>query len=101
MEPHLRPKRSELTLFVSATLKVWDGITKGGKLSTVLGPMTPMFYNPEFPIAMMSRNVLKWNRSEDIRLDQVLENGKIPTLREMGEGNKKKNGCSTNNYRRL
>lgn len=100
IEPHLKPKRSELTLFVSATLKVWDGIMKKGKLSTIIGPMTPMFYNPEFPLAMMSRHFLKWNRLEDTRLVQVLENGKIPTLREKGEGNEK-NGCSTNNYRHL
>lgn len=90
IEPHLKPKRSELTLFVSATLKVWDGIMKKGKLSTIIGPMTPMFYNPKFPLAMMSRHFLKWNRLEDTRLVQVLENGKIPTLREMGEGNEKK-----------
>lgn len=90
VEPHLRPKRSKLTLFVSATLKVWDGIVKGGKLSTIMGPMTPLFFNPEFPPAMRGKNFLKWNRSEDIRLAQVLENGKLPTLRDMGEGYEKK-----------
>lgn len=90
IKPHLRPKRNELTLFVNATSKIWDATVKGGKLSTVIGPMTPLFLNPEFPPTTGVTNYLKWNKTEHTRLVQVLVNEKIPRLRELGLENKNK-----------
>lgn len=49
IKSQLRPKSNELTIFVNATLKIWDTIIKRGKLSTMIGPMTPLFSNPKFP----------------------------------------------------
>lgn len=34
----------------------------------MIGPMTPLFSNPEFPPAMEVTNYLKWNKIEHARM---------------------------------
>lgn len=85
IKPHLRPKKKELTIFVNATLKIWDTIIKRGKLSTMTGPMTPLFSNPEFPPALETTNYLKWNILENARVEQILVDGKLPKLQDLGK----------------
>lgn len=87
-ESHLRPKRNELTLFVKATLKVWDDVVKGGKLSTLIGPMTPLFLNPEFPPTRGAQNIQDWYK--------FLRMGKYPRCGNW-DWKTKTNGYSINN----
>lgn len=88
ISPHLRPKKSELTIFVNTTLKVWDTLIKGGDFSTKIGPMTPLFFNPEFlptlEPTLETTKYMKWYRNEDVRMVQILEDGKMPNLQAIG-----------------
>lgn len=59
---------------------------KRGKLSTMTGPMTPLFSNPEFPPALATTNYLKWNILENARVEQILVDGKLPKLQDLGAG---------------
>lgn len=62
------PAKKKLTLFASSTLWIWDKMLKRGHLSTLIGPMTPLFSNPEFPPALEAINFLKWKRIENVRI---------------------------------
>lgn len=55
-----------------------------GGLSTLIGPMTPLFSNPEFPPAVSAFKFIKWNRLENTRVAQTLKEGKLPKLQDMG-----------------
>lgn len=90
IKPHLRPKKKELTIFVNATLKIWDTIIKRGKLSTMASPMTPLFSNPEFQPALETTNYFKWNILENARVEQILVDGKLPKLQDLGPEYKSK-----------
>lgn len=70
--------RGDMLFLVGSTLKVWVGLRKRGIGSTYIGPMTPLFSNPEFPPATEAMTFLKWQRNEDTRLVQTMEgNGKL------------------------
>lgn len=49
------------------------------------GPMTPLFSNPEFPPALETTNYLKWNILENARVEQILVDGKLPKLQDLGK----------------
>lgn len=74
---------------VVSTLKVWDSMIKGVVGSTYRGPMTPLFSNPEFPMALEAKSFLKWRRCEDTRIVEMMEGNRILPLEAMGVEYKK------------
>lgn len=78
IKPQFRPEKKELTIFVSATLGIRDTVLKKGELSTMIGPMTLLFSNPEFPLAIVATMFIKWNRVENRRIVQTLVDGRLP-----------------------
>lgn len=56
---------------------------KRKSLSTLDGPMTPLFLNLEFPSALEATHFIKWNRSDNTRIVQILVEGKLPQLAEL------------------
>lgn len=56
----------------------------------MIRPMTPLFSNPDFPLALETINYLKWNILENARVGQILVDGKLPKLQEMGPDYKNK-----------
>lgn len=54
-------------------------------LSALVGPMTPLFSNPEFPPTLEATHFFKWNSSKNTRIVQTLVNGKLSQLAELGQ----------------
>lgn len=79
-----RPPMREMAFLVSSALKVWDVLLRKESWSTQIGPMTPLFCNPEFPPAMESSVFLKWCGHEDVRIVQTLVDEKLPPLNSLG-----------------
>lgn len=91
-----RPLDGEMPSLAVSTLKVWDNMIKRGIGSTYRGPMTPLFSNPEFPLALESKTFLKWKRCKDTRIVEMMEGNRLLPLDAMGLEHKK-NGCNTSN----
>lgn len=85
-----RPSVEELPLLMASTLKVWDGLVRRGIGSTYIGPMTPLFSNPEFPPALEVMTFLKWQRRDDIRVVQIMKENGPPSIEDLGMEHKRK-----------
>lgn len=85
-----RPREGDMPFLVVSTLKVWDDLIKRGIGSTLRGPMTPLFSNPEFPLAFKAKTFLKWQRRDDTRIVEIMEENKLPPLEALGTEYRKK-----------
>lgn len=79
-----RLARGELPLLIVSTLKVWDGLVRRVIGSTYIGPMPPLFSNPEFPSVLEATTFLKWQRRDDTRVVQTMEGNRFPPLEALG-----------------
>lgn len=73
---------------VVSTMKTWDNMIKKGIGSTFKGPMTPLFDNPEFPLALKAKTFFKWKRHEDTRIIETMVGNNVLPLGMMGEDHK-------------
>lgn len=51
--------------------------------------MTPLFSNPEFPLALEAKSFLKWKRCEDTRIVETMVGNRIFPIEALGEEYKK------------
>lgn len=79
-----RPREGAMPSLVVSTLKVWDNLIKRGIGSTLRGPMTPLFGNPEFSPAFGAKTFIKWRRWDDTRIVETLDENKLPPLDALG-----------------